>query len=353
MVTSFERRSSSGNLFKIDMIPQTQPIVTNHAWQIALANTIKDPEELLAQLGLSGKLDVLDDDIIKKFPLRVTQSYINKMRYGDANDPLLRQVFPLIDEGIANEEFITDPVGDHLAVTSPGILQKYHGRALLLTTGACAIHCRYCFRRHFPYGDNNPLASQWQQTLASLKDNTSVNEVILSGGDPLVLTDNKLESIVKDLEQIPHVKRLRIHTRLPIVLPERIDQHLLNWIKNTRLQVIMVIHANHANEIDQDVAKAMDDLRIVGCQLLNQAVLLNGVNDSVSSLTELSERLSDVSVLPYYLHLLDKVTGASHFDVSEQQGIELIAQLRKILPGYLVPQLVREEQGMANKTAIN
>ena len=335
------------------MIPQTQPIATNHPWQIALANTIKDPVELLAQLGLSGKLDAIDGDIIKNFPLRVTQSYINKMRYGDDNDPLLRQVFPFIDEGITHQDFVIDPVGDQMAVTSPGILQKYHGRALLLTTGACAIHCRYCFRRHFPYSDSNPLASQWQQTLASLKDDTSINEVILSGGDPLVLTDNKLKNIVKDLEQIPHLKRLRIHSRLPIVLPERIDQHLLNWIKNTRLQVVMVIHANHANEIDQDVAKALDDLRIAGCQLLNQAVLLKDINDSVSNLAELSERLSEVSVAPYYLHLLDRVAGASHFDVSEQLGIELIAQLRKILPGYLVPRLVREEQGMTNKTIIN
>jgi len=353
MATSFERRSSSGNIFKIDMIPQTQPIVTNHAWQIALANSIKDPEELLAQLGLSGKLDAIDGDSIKKFPLRVTQSYINKMRYGDANDPLLRQVFPFIDEGITHKDFVTDPVGDQMAITSPGILQKYHGRALLLTTGACAIHCRYCFRRHFPYGDSNPLASQWQQTLISLKSNTSINEVIFSGGDPLILTDNKLESLVCDLEQIPHLKRLRIHSRLPIVLPERIDQQLLNWIKNTRLQVIMVIHANHANEVDQDVAKALDDLRVVGCQLLNQAVLLKGINDCVSNLAALSERLSEVSVMPYYLHLLDKVAGASHFDVSEQHGIELVDQLRAMLPGYLVPRLVREVQGMANKTIIN
>ena len=335
------------------MIPQTQPIVTNQAWQIALANTIKDPKELLTQLGLSGKLDAIDGDIIKKFPLRVTQSYINKMRYGDVNDPLLRQVFPLIDEGITHHDFVTDPVGDHMAITSPGILQKYHGRALLLTTGACAIHCRYCFRRHFPYGDSNPIASQWQQTLASLKNDASINEIILSGGDPLVLTDNKLAGIVKDLEKIPHIKRLRIHSRLPIVLPERINQQLLNWLKNTRLQVIMVIHANHGNEIDQDVANALDKLRIVGCQLLNQAVLLQGINDSISSLAALSERLSEVSVMPYYLHLLDKVAGASHFDVSEQHAIELMVQLRKILPGYLVPQLVREEQGMENKTVIN
>jgi len=275
------------------------------------------------------------------------------MRYGDINDPLLRQIFPLIDEGFNSVDFVTDPVGDHLAVTSPGILQKYHGRALLLTTGACAIHCRYCFRRHYPYTDDNPLASQWQQTLTTLENDKTLNEVILSGGDPLALTDTKLATIVNDLEKIPHLKRLRIHTRLPIVLPERIDQHCLNWIQNTRLQVIMVVHANHANEIDLDVAKALDDLRMADCQLLNQSVLLRGVNDSVASLSDLSERLSEVKVIPYYLHLLDKVAGASHFDVSEQRGVELITQLREILPGYLVPRLVREQQGKASKTVIS
>ncbi|OUR64549.1 EF-P beta-lysylation protein EpmB [Methylophaga sp. 42_25_T18] len=335
------------------MIPQTNTRVRKQAWQVALANAIKDPDELLAQLGLSGKLRLVNSDIIKQFPLRVTQSYINKMRYGDPEDPLLRQVFPLIDENIDVENFVADPVGDHLAVTAPGILQKYHGRALLLTTGACAIHCRYCFRRHFPYGDSNPLASQWQQTLISIADDSSINEVILSGGDPLALTDNKLKQLVSDIENIKHIKRLRIHTRLPIVLPERIDEHLLQWMSATRLNVVMVIHANHANEIDQDVADALEKLRLAGCQLLNQAVLLKGINDTADSLHDLSERLSEVGVMPYYLHLLDKVAGASHFDVAEQQGVELIAQLRKSLPGYLVPRLVREQQGEASKTVIS
>ncbi|PHS68650.1 MAG: EF-P beta-lysylation protein EpmB [Methylophaga sp.] len=335
------------------MIPQTQPLVTKQAWQIALANAINDPKELMAQLGLSEKLTSVDASIIKQFPLRVPQSYVNKMRYGDPDDPLLRQVFPLIDESYSVKGFVADPVGDSLAVTSPGILQKYHGRALLLTTGACAIHCRYCFRRHFPYGDSNPLASQWQQTLSALHDDATVKEVILSGGDPLALTDRKLEAMVNDLERIPHIKRLRIHTRLPIVLPERIDQQCLHWISNTRLKVIMVVHTNHANEIDPTVAQALDDLRHADCLLLNQSVLLKGVNDDAISLSSLSERLSEVNVIPYYLHLLDRVAGASHFEVSEQKGIQLIEQLRKILPGYLVPRLVREQQGEASKTIIS
>jgi len=335
------------------MIPQTQLIDTKQAWQIALANAIKDPQELLKQLGLSDKLIAIKGDIIKNFPLRVPQSYINKMRYGDVNDPLLRQVFPLIDESYFVEHFVTDPVGDNLAVSSPGLLQKYHGRALLVTTGACAIHCRYCFRRHFPYGDSNPLAGQWQHTLSTISNDSSINEVILSGGDPLVLSDNKLQKLVQDLEQVPHLKRLRIHTRLPIVLPERVDPHLISWLENTHLQTIMVIHANHANEIDSDVADALNKLRLAGCQLLNQAVLLRGINDNAEILIALSERLSDVSVLPYYLHLLDPVAGASHFDVADHVGVELINNIRTKLPGYLVPRLVREQQGETSKTVIS
>jgi len=334
------------------MIPQSHNLVTKQPWQTALANAIKQPTALLAQLGLSDKLQAIDADAIKNFPLRVPQAYVNKMRHGDKNDPLLRQVFPLLDEGYDVANFVADPVGDNLAVTSPGILQKYQGRALLLTTGACAIHCRYCFRRHFPYGDSNPLASQWQQTLSNIADDISINEVILSGGDPLSLSDNKLAMMVADLENIPHLKRLRIHTRLPIVLPERVDEHLLSWITSSKLHVVMVIHANHANEIDSIVHQALDKLRLAGCQLLNQTVLLKGINDSSQDLYNLSERLSEVRVMPYYLHLLDKVSGASHFDVTEQRGIELIAEIRKILPGYLVPRLVREQQGEASKTII-
>ena len=334
------------------MIPQTPTVLPKQGWQTALANAIKDPKELLAQLGLTDRLTAIDATALKQFPLRVTQSYINKMRHGDPLDPLLRQVFPLIDEDITDDNFVTDPVGDQLAITSPGILQKYHGRALLLTTGACAIHCRYCFRRHFPYNDSNPLASQWQQTLTTLQQDESLNEVILSGGDPLALSDQKLTQMVAELEKIPHIKRLRIHTRLPVVLPERINADLLAWIKSTRFQVVMVIHANHSQELTQPEADALEALAQAKVQLLNQAVLLKGVNDSVEALTMLSERLIDVGVLPYYLHLLDPVAGAGHFDVSEELGIALIKQLRTKLSGYLVPRLVREQQGENSKTII-
>jgi len=334
------------------MIPQSQADVIFADWQDELSHAIKNPALLLQMLGLENRLQAIDAESLKNFPLRVTQSYINKMHYGDASDPLLRQVFPLIDENIEVEGFSADPVGDHLAISSPGILHKYQGRALLLTTGACAIHCRYCFRRHFPYSESNPLASQWQQSIAALQSDDSIREVIFSGGDPLALTDKKLASMVEDLQNIPHIKRLRIHTRLPLVLPKRVNQSLLKWISNSRFRVVMVIHANHANEIDLETAEALTKLRHAGCELLNQAVLLRGINDDADSLIDLSERLSEVQVLPYYLHLLDKVQGANHFDVDEKKGIALIAEIRRQLPGYLVPRLVREQQGEASKTVI-
>lgn len=334
------------------MITHSQPPKLKQSWQHALSNAINNADDLLEKLGLSGHLQAIDKDKIRQFPLRVPQSYVDKMRYGDASDPLLRQVFPLIDEGYPAEGYLTDPVGDHLAVTSPGILQKYQGRALLLTTGACAIHCRYCFRRHFPYSDSNPLSSQWQQSIEQLASDETISEVILSGGDPLSLHDDKLAKLVVDLADIPHLKRLRIHTRLPVVLPERINASLLNWIQATRFKVVVVIHANHANEIDAHAEQALISLKHAGCQLLNQTVLLRGINDSVESLSALSERLNDVDVMPYYLHLLDKVAGAQHFDVNQVRAVKLVDDLRKVLPGYLVPRLVREQQGEASKTVI-
>lgn len=335
------------------MIPQTTTVKTKQNWQHSLANAVNNAEQLLALLGLSGQLSAIDKDKIRQFPVRVPLSYIKKMRYGDVSDPLLRQVFPLIDEGYQVEGFHSDPVGDHLAVKSPGILQKYQGRALLLMTGACAIHCRYCFRRHFPYSESNPLAGQWQQSLDVLKADKSITEVILSGGDPLSLNDEKLANAIDDLNRITHLKRLRIHTRLPVVLPERITGSLLACLQNTHLKVVMVIHANHANEIDEEAAQVLNDLRQAGVQLLNQTVLLKGINDSVDALATLSERLNEVDVQPYYLHLLDKVAGAHHFDVEEKTAVNLIESLRKQLPGYLVPRLVREQQGEASKTVIS
>ncbi|MCC5796693.1 MAG: EF-P beta-lysylation protein EpmB [Methylophaga sp.] len=332
------------------MIPQSQPCATAAPWQQLLAESITSAEELLQRLGLQTQLQTLDPLRLKKFPVKVTASYMSKMRYGDARDPLLLQVFPLIDEAYEAEGFVADPVGDHQAVRQAGMLQKYQGRALLLTTGACAIHCRYCFRRHFPYSSSNPLASQWQQTLETLAADSSIKEVILSGGDPLVLSDQKLSSIIADLSEIKHIERLRIHSRLPLVLPERITEHLCCSLSESRLNVIMVIHANHANEFDEATAKALSALQQAGCQLLNQTVLLRGINDSADALCQLSEQLSACGVLPYYLHLLDPVAGASHFDVPQDQGEALITTMRQRLSGYLVPRLVREIAGQPSKT---
>ena len=222
------------------MISRINTLVIKQAWQAALDEALKDPKELLSQLGLTRHLNAANEHIIKQFPLRVTQSYINKMRYGDPNDPLLSQVFPLINENIDIKSFVTDPVGDHTAIIAPGILQKYYGPALLLTTGACAIHCRYCFRKYFPYGDSNPLASKWISTLQLINDNKSIHEVILSGGDPLILTNNKLAQIIDNIEEIKHVKRIRIHTRVPIVLPARIDGNLFTFISISTFIFIII-----------------------------------------------------------------------------------------------------------------
>jgi EF-P beta-lysylation protein EpmB len=334
------------------MIPQTAPLMKTTEWQRELADTIKDPVILLEKLGLTDKLNAIPSSEIAHFPLRVPQSYVNKMRYADPTDPLLRQVFPLIDESIEQVGFRLDPVGDHLAIKSPGMLQKYHGRALLLLTGACAIHCRYCFRRHFPYADSNPIASQWHQTLVALKADNSLHEVIFSGGDPLSISDSKLSELISDLEKIDHIERLRIHTRLPVVIPSRVTSTLINLLATTRLKVVIVIHANHANELTGDVAEALQHLKQSHCLILNQAVLLKNINDDTESLVSLSKRLHMLDVLPYYLHLLDPVSGASHFDVPDSKGIELIQAIRQQLPGYLVPRLVREIQGEQSKTIL-
>lgn len=337
----------------VTMIPQSIATVAPISWQHELANAITDPSTLLSQLDLLGQLTEIDAQLIAQFPLRVPQSYVNKMRKGDKGDPLLRQVFPLIDESLDVAGFVSDPVGDLSSVTSRGVLQKYQGRALLVTTGACAIHCRYCFRRHFPYGESNPLASQWVETLKALQHDLSLTEVILSGGDPLSLNDTKLAEVIQDIAEIPHIKTLRIHTRLPIVLPKRITNALCTLLSASRLKVVVVVHTNHANEIADEEKKALADLQTAGCLLLNQSVLLRGINDSVSALKQLSNALFDAGVLPYYLHLLDPVTGAHHFDVPLAKGKELIASLRTQLAGYLVPKLVKEDAGEASKTSIS
>jgi len=231
----------------------------------------------------------------------------------------------------------------------PGVLHKYHGRVLLMATGACAVHCRYCFRRHFPYAEANPVVDRWRQALDYIAGDDSIAEVILSGGDPLSMSDRRLADLTRRLDAIPHLRRLRLHTRLPIVLPERVNDELLDWLGATRLKTAVVVHANHANEIDSSVIAALSRLKASGAELLNQSVLLRGVNDSTEALMALSEKLFEAGVLPYYLHLLDKVQGAAHFEVEETAARCLMAELSRQVPGYLVPRLVREIPGAPGK----
>lgn len=313
-----------------------------------LADAITDARELRSLLGL--RPGPVPDPC--GFRLRVPRSYVARMQRGNPRDPLFLQVWPSVDEAREDPAFGLDPVGDRQARCAPGVLHKYAGRVLLTLTGACALHCRYCFRRHFPYGSENPLGGAWGATLTELRALEGLDEVILSGGDPLVLGDDRLSQVVHDLEQLPALKRVRIHTRLPVVLPSRVDRALCAWIRATRLKVVVVVHANHAQEIDGSVQEACRALAEAGATLLNQSVLLRGINDSLAALTQLSNSLFGAGVLPYYLHLLDRVAGAVHFEVPEPDARRLYGQLCAALPGYLVPRLVREEPGGTAKTLV-
>jgi EF-P beta-lysylation protein EpmB len=271
------------------------------------------------------------------------------MTKGNAADPLLRQVLPLADELDSPPEFIADPVSDASAILTAGLLQKYRGRALLITTGACAIHCRYCFRREYPYSESPRSPADWQPAIDQLAADPTIDEAILSGGDPLTLVDTHLADLAERLARVKHLRRLRIHTRLPIMIPSRVNGDLVAWLRGTRLAPIFVIHTNHPQEIDGAVAAALARLADAGIPLLNQAVLLRGVNDTADALTGLSRRLIDLRVMPYYLHQLDRVRGAAHFEVPISRGIELIEAMRRALPGYAVPRYVQEVAGEAHK----
>lgn len=326
-----------------------RPTTPDH-WQTLYRQAITDPEALLGALDLPADLLPAARQAAALFPLRVPQGFLARMQRGDPDDPLLRQVLPLADELQATAGFQADPVGDMQAMPIPGVLHKYHGRVLLIMTGGCAINCRYCFRRHFPYAEAQLSQRQWHQALAYLREASDVNEVILSGGDPLLLPDGKLGQRLRDLEQIPHLSRLRIHSRLPVVLPERVTSAFVELLSGSRLQSVLVLHANHARELDTNVADAMAKLRGTGLTLLNQAVLLRGVNDTAEAQIALGEQLFRIGVLPYYLHLLDPVDGAAHFNVNATMAVELLQTVRERLPGYLVPTLVREDAGAPSKT---
>jgi EF-P beta-lysylation protein EpmB len=318
-------------------------------WQQAWREAVRDPRELLGMLGLEHEATRISDEAATQFALRVPRGFIARMRAGDPADPLLRQVLPITDEMEVVPGFALDAVGDGAARKATGVIQKYRGRALLVATGSCAVHCRYCFRRHFPYAEETAAREGWREAVAAIAADPMIDEVLLSGGDPLSLATSKLAELTDALRAIPHLKRLRIHSRLPVVLPERVDAPLLDWLAALPWPVALVIHANHANEFDASVDAALAALRGVGVQLLNQAVLLRGVNDDIETLVALSERSFAAGVLPYYLHQLDRVAGVAHFEVSDERARALHAELAARLSGYLVPKLVREIQGDTGK----
>jgi EF-P beta-lysylation protein EpmB len=333
------------------IIPRIEAPEHRPLWQQLLSQGIRSSKELLELLEIDpAKLKIQPPG--GDFPLRVPRGFANRMGKGDRHDPLLLQVLPTAVESAQSPGYECDPLGELHAMPAPGVLHKYRGRVLLTVTGACAIHCRYCFRRHFPYGDANPANGNLQASLDYLAQHSDIHEVILSGGDPLTLSDARLQSLAEQLAAIPQLHTLRIHTRLPVVLPERVDTELLAWLGRQSLQVVIVIHCNHPNEIDSSVIAALRQIRDTGVTLLNQSVLLHRVNDDAATLIRLSEALFEAGVLPYYLHLLDKVQGAAHFAVRQETARDLLEALRISLPGYLVPRLVRDIPGQPSKTPL-
>ena len=326
--------------------------ITPNAWQDSLKSAITDPKELLERLSLPNELLEQAQAASQLFPLRVPLEFLSRMELGNPNDPLLKQVLPIRDEFIQTPGFTEDPLNESDARPTPGVVHKYKDRALLILSGACAINCRYCFRRHFPYSDNQLSGEHWQRALAYLKEHTELREVIFSGGDPLVTSDHRFSKMVADLEAIPHLERLRVHTRLPVVIPSRVTDQLNDTLHNSRLNCVVVLHINHANEIDQSLSDAVTQLKQSGATILNQAVLLKGVNDSADEQVRLSRALFSAGILPYYLFLFDPVAGASHFDIPIERGKEIFTQMQRELPGYLVPRLAKEISGKTSKTLL-
>jgi L-lysine 2,3-aminomutase len=330
---------------------QPPPAAPDASWQWQLSQAVTDPGELLRLLELDPQQAAGSRLSAAAFRLLVPRGFVRRMRRGDPNDPLLLQVLPGTRELIEAPGYAADPLGEQAATRAPGLLQKYFGRALLISTAACAVHCRYCFRREFPYGDSD-TRGRWQGALQVIADDPSIEEIILSGGDPLCLTDARLRQLTEALRAIPHIRRLRLHTRTPIVLPARIDAGFLGWLEALPWPTVVVLHANHANEIDAEVRTAASRLRAAGATLLNQSVLLAGINDSVEALEALSHALWSAQVLPYYLHLLDRVSGTAHFEVAQSRAQVIMGELAARLPGYLLPRLVREQAGAPAKTIV-
>lgn len=358
------------------MLPVPPPITSDSAfepssgvsaggsWQRELAGAVRSADDLLLRLGLAQPEEALETtlsrlgiphqkvDFLRRFPVLVPENFLQRMRPGDASDPLLRQVLPLTAEAEIVEGFVSDAVGDLAARRTDGVIQKYEGRVLLIAASACAVHCRYCFRRDYPYEAEPRRLDDWQPALSEIASDKSITEVIFSGGDPWMLSDQRLQALCSAIDAIPHIERIRFHTRLPIVLPSRVTVELLTLLRDLRAQTIVVVHANHANEVTGDCESALRTIVRAGVPVLNQSVLLAGVNDSVDALELLSRRLVNVGVMPYYLHQLDQVSGTAHFEVSTSRGLELLDELSARLPGYAVPRYVQEIPGHSGKTPI-
>lgn len=322
-------------------------------WLHELANVITNPNELLQLLSLSSYPELSKWSAAHRlFPLRVPRPFAARMRPGDIKDPLLRQVLTTEEELIDAPGFSTDPL-DEQHIVAPGLLHKYRNRALLLVKGGCAVNCRYCFRRYFPYQANHGKKANWRQALDYIRQHPELDEIIFSGGDPLMAKDHELGWLINELSAISNLKRLRIHTRLPIVIPARVTSELCRWLSSSRLKILIVTHINHANEIDDEVQAAMAELRLAGVTLLNQSVLMRRINDNADVLATLSNTLFDVGILPYYIHMLDKVRGASHFIVSDEKARTVMHALMKKVSGYLVPRLMREVGGRPSKILVD
>ncbi|KAB8311935.1 EF-P beta-lysylation protein EpmB [Erwinia endophytica] len=322
-------------------------------WLHQLADVITDPDELLRLLGLDAHpVLAAGSDARRLFALRVPRNFVARMQKGDPQDPLLLQVLTASQEFIDAPGYSTDPLDEQNSVV-PGLLHKYHNRALLLVKGGCAVNCRYCFRRHFPYADNQGNKRNWQQALEYIREQPELDEIIFSGGDPLMAKDTELDWLISQLEQIPQIKRLRIHSRLPVVIPCRVTSSLCERLAESRLQTLLVTHINHAQEINDELRQALLQLKRAGVTLLNQSVLLRGINDNAATLATLSQTLFDAGVLPYYLHVLDKVQGAAHFYVSDEEARAIMRELLALVSGYMVPKLAREIGGEPSKTPLD
>lgn len=328
------------------MIPLHDAGWQTKSWQWQMSNAIQDAETLLDYLNLDLSFAP------SEFPVFVPYPYLSRIEPGNKDDPLLKQVFPDLAEMNHRPEFTEDPLVESDFSPVKGMLKKYAGRALIISTGRCGIHCRYCFRQHFPYNDFQPDTRDWKRILDLLGKDPSIRELILSGGDPLTLSDSRLKSLVDEFSQVKHLKTLRIHSRMPVVIPQRVCAEMLDWISKATIRIVLVVHINHPDEIDQQVTQSINALTEAGVYLLNQSVLLKGVNDNSAVLADLSWRLFDTGIQPYYLHLMDKVKNAAHFDVSLNTAEKLVETIQNQLPGYLVPKLVTEIAGRLSKTII-